>query len=257
MRRLILATLFSLALPVQAEVVSRPIEWTVGGVAMRGHFVADDASPVRGGLVMVPNWMGVTDAALDKAKTVASSGYAVLLADIYGKNRRPDSMEEAAQASGSLASNPQLFRDRVSAAVDQLKLQPEVTPFPKGKIGAIGFCFGGAAVLELARSGRDDISGVVSFHGSLVSRNPAQPGDVKASVLVLNGAADAYVSAEEIQTFEKEMSAAGADWQFVNFSDAVHCFAEVGANSPGCEYHERSAKRGFRMMDNFFLEVMN
>ena len=256
-RRLIVAALLGLALPAQAEPVSRPISWSVGDVAMRGHFVTDDASPTRGGLVMVPNWMGVNDAALEKAKSMAGRGYAVLLADVYGASLRPTSMETAAQASGSLASNPKLFRARVNAAVDQLKLQPEVRPYLNGKIGAVGFCFGGAAVLELARSGRDDISGVVSFHGSLGSNDPAQTGEVKASVLVLNGAADAYVKSEEIQTFEKEMTSAGADWQFVNFSDAVHCFAEVGANSPGCQYHERSAKRGFRMMDDFFMEVMN
>ena len=256
-RRLIVATLLSLALPAQAEPVSRPINWTVGDVAMRGHFVTDDASPARGGLVMVPNWMGVTDDALENAKTMAGRGYVVLLADVYGANLRPNSMQTAAQASGSLTANPDLFRARISAAVDQLKLQPEMRPYLNGKIGAVGFCFGGAAVLELARSGRDDISGVVSFHGSLGSNDPAQAGDVKTSVLVLNGADDAYVNSEEIKSFEREMSAAGADWQFVNFSDAVHCFSEVGANSPGCQYHERSAKRGFRMMDNFFIELMN
>lgn len=255
MRMLLAATVLALALPAQAEIVSRELSWEVEGVPMRGHFVHDDAAPARGGLVMVPNWMGVTDSALDKAKAIAGRGYAVLLADVYGADLRPANAQEAGQAARSMYDNRALLRTRAGAAVDQLKAQPEASVFAEGKIGAIGFCFGGATVLELARSGREDIAGVVSFHGSLGTSMPAKAGEVEASVLVLNGAADTYVSAEEIAGLQQEMTEAGADWQFVNFADAVHCFAEADANSPGCQYHERSAKRAYRMMDDFFSEV--
>lgn len=243
------------SLPLHAEIVSREIEWEVDGVAMRGHFVHDDSRSARGGLVMVPNWMGVNASALEKAKAIAGRGYAVLLADVYGAALRPANAGEAGAAAQAMYADRGLLRARADAAVDLLKAQSEAAGFPADRLGAIGFCFGGAAVLELARNGREDLAGVVSFHGSLGTSMPAQPGAVKASVLVLNGAADSYVKPEEIAGFQQEMSAAGADWQFVNFADAVHCFAEADANSPGCQYHARSAGRAYRMMDDFFAEV--
>lgn len=245
----------TLALPASAGIVSRELTWDVDGVPMRGHIVHDDAQASRGGLVMVPNWMGVNASALEKAKAVAARGYAVLLADVYGADLRPANAQEAGQAAQAMYADRAVLRARAHAAVDQLKAQATEARFPADRIGAIGFCFGGATVLELARSGRDDIDGVVSFHGSLGTSMPAEAGAVKASVLVLNGAADTYVSADEIKGLQEEMTAAGADWQFVNFADAVHCFAEADANSPGCTYHERSAKRAYRMMDDFFAEV--
>lgn len=243
------------SLPLHAEIVSREIEWEVDGVAMRAHFVHDDSRSARGGLVMVPNWMGVNASALEKAKAIAGRGYAVLLADVYGAALRPANAGEAGAAAQAMYADRGLLRARADAAVDLLKAQSEAAGFPADRLGAIGFCFGGATVLELARNGREDLAGVVSFHGSLGTSMPAQPGAVKASVLVLNGAADSYVKPEEIAGFQQEMSAAGADWQFVNFADAVHCFAEADANSPGCQYHARSAARAYRMMDDFFAEV--
>ena len=120
------------------------------------------------------------------------------------------------------------------------------------KIGALGYCFGGSTVLELARSGAD-IAGVVTFHGGLSTPMPAKPGAVKTSVLVLNGADDKG-TAGDIAGFQQEMNDAGADWQFVNFSGAVHCFALPTANRPGCMYNERAATRGELMMRNFFAE---
>jgi dienelactone hydrolase len=255
MRRFLSLLALFLALPVHAEIVSREIEWDVDGVSMRGHFVHDDSRAARGGLVMVPNWMGVNASALDKAKAIAARGYAVLLADVYGAGLRPANAAEAGAAAQSMYADRALLRVRANAALDLLKTQSDSAGFPVDRLGAIGFCFGGATVLELARSGREDLAGVVSFHGGLGTSMPAQAGAVKASVLVLNGAADTYVKPEEIAGFQREMSSAGADWQFVNFADAVHCFAEADANSPGCLYHERSARRAYRMMDDFFAEV--
>ena len=136
---------------------------------------------------------------------------------------------------------------------DALKSVAPRTPVDVDQLGGIGFCFGGAVVLDLARSGAD-VAGVVSFHGNLSTSIPAQAGDVKASLLVLNGADDTYVPAEQIATFQQEMTAAKADWQFVNYSGAVHCFAEADANSPGCLYEPRAAKRAYAAMDSFFDE---
>ena len=135
-----------------------------------------------------------------------------------------------------------------------LRAQAGSTPLDAGKIGALGFCFGGSTVLELARSG-SDVAGVVSFHGGVDTYLPMEGNDIKASILVLNGAADASVTDAHIAAFEKEMDAAKADWQFVDFSGAVHCFTQPESNDPpNCVYNERASKRAFEMMRDFFDE---
>ncbi len=248
MRSILCWCLLILPLSVYAEVRTEVIEWTVDETTFSGHLVYAEGGSERPGVVMVPNWMGVNASALDKARTVAASGYVVLLADVYGKDVRPADVKEAGAASGKAFSDRPLLRRRIAAAVDLLKAQAGKLPLDADRIAAIGFCFGGSVVLELARSGYD-LDAVVSLHGGLGTDLPAQEAAVKASVLVLNGADDTYVKPEEIRGFEDEMRKAGADWQFVNFSGAVHCFAEADANRPpGCVYHERSAQRAYRML---------
>ncbi|HET9032736.1 MAG TPA: dienelactone hydrolase family protein [Dokdonella sp.] len=257
MRTLIASALLLIATTsADAAMVVKPISYTVDKTVFAGHLVYDDSSKaLRPGLVMVPNWMGETDAAVDKAKTIASTNFVILVADMYGEGVRPKNGEEARAQVSKLYADREVLRARINEAVATLRGQVGKAPLQPGKIAAIGFCFGGTTVLELARSG-SDIAGVVSFHGGLSTSKPAAAGSVKAPILVLNGADDRGTSLEDIGKFEEEMNAAGADWQFVNFSGAVHCFAEPDANSPpGCLYNERAAKRAFRMMDNFLAEV--
>lgn len=237
-----------------AAIQVKPLEWRQGKQRFSGFVVYNDANNTpRPGLVMVPDWMGVTPASVDKARQIASAGYVVLVADVYGKGVRPkDAKAAGAQAQKMYADLPELRR-RAALAVETLRAQAGKAPVDPTRIGALGYCFGGKTVLELARSGAD-IAGVVSFHGGLDTQLPAKRGEVKASVLVLNGAADTYVPAEHIAAVQQEMSAAGADWQFVNFADAVHCFALETANAPGCMYNERAAKRAFSLMNLFFHE---
>jgi dienelactone hydrolase len=261
MRTLLVLALISLApliLPrhaAAADVHSEVIGWKVDEVEFSGHLVYPTAGGPHPGIVMVPNWMGVNASALDKAKAIAADGYVVLLADVYGADLRPANAQEAGAAAGKAYADRAQLRRRVAAAADLLQAQPASVPLKKDSIAAIGFCFGGASVLELARSGYA-LDAVVSFHGALDTSMPAQAGAVKASVLVLNGADDTYVAAEHIDALQKEMRDAGADWQFVNFAGAVHCFAEADAASPpGCVYHERSAKRAYRMMHAHLREA--
>ena len=174
---------------------------------------------------------------------------------MYGEGVRPTNAEEASAQVGKLYGDRVVLRARINEAVATLRAQVGKAPLRPGKIGAFGFCFGGSTVLELARSGTD-LAGIVSLHGGLSTSMPAAPNSVKAPILVLNGADDRGTSLEDIGKFNDEMNAAGADWQFVNFSGAVHCFAEADANRPpGCIYNERAAKRAYRMMDDFFAEV--
>jgi dienelactone hydrolase len=228
----ILAALAALAVlwisPVLAAPQVKPIEWKLGDEVFSGHLVYDDAGSKRPGLVMVPNWKGVKDV-------------------------RPKTDAEAAPVANKLRADRPLLRARVQKAVEVLKQQSDV-PVDATRIGAFGFCFGGTAVLELARAG-DALAGIVSLHGGLATDMPAT-GPVRSPVLILNGADDRGISAQDIANFQKEMDAGDADWQFVNFSGAVHCFAEADANNPpGCVYHERSAKRAYRMMGGFFKEA--
>lgn len=250
---LVLAALW--AGPVLAAPIAKPINWKVGKQTFSGFLVYDDASKeTRPGLLMVPDWLGVTPAAVDKAKQVAGDDYVVLVVDMYGKGIRPKNPTQAlAQVKKMYADTPAM-RARINKALDVLRSKAGKAPVDTARIAALGFCFGGSSVLELARSGAD-IAGVVTFHGGLKTGLPAAQGAVKAPLLILNGADDASV-APDIAGFEKEMNAAGADWQFVNFSGAVHCFALETANSPpGCMYNERAAKRAYKMMGSFFDEV--
>ena len=256
MRRCLLAlSLFALAATAQAKPVAEPVSWEHGGTTFDGYLVYDaNEDDRRPGLLMVPNWMGVTDAAVEKAKQLADDDYVILLVDMYGRGVRPANAQEAGKAAGAVYADREALRGRINTALGVLRDSAGKAPLDASDIGGIGFCFGGAIVLELARSGAD-VAGVVSFHGNLETTMPAKAGEVDASVLVLNGAADSYVPQAQIAAFQEEMAAANADWTFVNFGGAVHCFAEADANSPGCMYDARAAKRAYAMMEDFFDEV--
>ena len=249
-------TMLGLAtMPAWAAMKTQPLEWQHDGTTFSGVLVYDDDGDARRpGVVMVPNWRGVNASAIAKAEQIAGDDYVVLVADVYGKNVRPKDNDAAAAASKPLREDRNLLRARAAAALDALKAQAGKVPLDTRHIAAVGFCFGGTTVLEMARAGLP-LAGVVSLHGGLSTPTPAVAGSGRVPILVLNGAADRGVTAEDIASFGSEMVAAKADWQFVNFSGAVHCFAESDANSPpGCLYDPRAAKRAWKMMDNFLEE---
>ncbi|MDY0955350.1 dienelactone hydrolase family protein [Stenotrophomonas rhizophila] len=243
------------ALPAMAAMKTQPVEWQLDGTTFSGVLVYDDGdSDKRPGLVMVPNWKGVNDSAIAKAKQLAGDDYVVLVADVYGKGVRPKTDAEAGPVATKLRNERPVLRARALKAIDVLKAQAGKAPLDASRIGAVGFCFGGTTVLEMARAGAP-LAGVVSLHGGLGSPLPAKAGGIHPSVLVLNGADDKGVSKDDIASFEQEMNAAKVDWEFTNYSGAVHCFAEADANSPpGCLYNERAAKRAWKALDEFFDE---
>ncbi len=249
-----------LALALSAASLAAPradvVTWTHAGTTFSGWVVYDDATKVkRPGLLMVPNWYGANETALARAKEIAGTEYVVLVADMFGKDVRPTDAKAAGEAAGKVYADRTEMRARANAALGALQASAARAPLDAEKIGAIGFCFGGSTVLELVRGGAA-LDAAVSFHGGLATPSPAVAGAVKAPVLVLNGAADTYVKAEDIAAFQQEMTAAGADWQLVQLGGAVHCFAEREAKDPpGCVYDERSAKRAYRMMDGFLDEA--
>jgi dienelactone hydrolase len=248
--------LFALLGEAQAAVVEREIGYRIGDTSFASVLIhEDDPETRRPGLVLVPNWMGMTAGNVEKARAIAARGYVVLVADIYGVEVRPQNAQEASQAARAMYADRGVLRLRAARALEELERLGEsgAAPLDAGRLGAIGFCFGGTTVLELARAGAD-LAGVVSFHGGLDTDMPASARPL-ASVLVLNGADDPLVTSEHIAAFQGEMRAVGADWQFVNFGGAVHCFAESDAASPpNCLYHAPSARRAFALMDAFFAE---
>ena len=247
-----LALLASLSFAAQAKMVHRPVEWTLDGTHFKSVLVYDDASHAkRPGLVMVPNWYGVNDGAIKKAEMIAGKDYVILLTDMYGEKTRPEPghADQAKAATAPLYGDRALMRKRIDAALAQLKAQAANAPIDASKLAAIGFCFGGTAVLDLARSGAN-VAAIVSFHGGLSTDDPSLAKNIKARVLVMNGADDKGTM-PDADKFMDEMRASPADWQFVVLGNAVHCFTEVGEDSPGCKYDERAAARSYRLMHDW------
>ena len=237
---------------LQAKMVHRPVTWTLDGTTFQSLLVYDDAGTAkRPGLVMVPNWYGVNEAAVRKAETIAGKDYVILLTDMYGASVRPE-QGNAAQAQAAvkpLYADRALMRKRIGAALGQLKAQAGSAPIDPAKLAAIGFCFGGSAVLDLARSGAD-VAAVVSFHGGLGTDDPLLAKHIKARVLAMNGADDKGTM-PDAGKFMDEMRMSPADWEFVVIGHAVHCFTEVDEHSPGCRYDAAAAARSYRLMHDW------
>lgn len=243
---------------VSAGLVENPVEYTHGDTILEGYHVYDDAvTGKRPAVMVVHQWTGLTDYEKKRARMLAKMGYNVLAADIYGKGVRPQP-PAAGKEAGKYKGDRDLFRGRLLAGLDLLRKDERTEA---GKIAAIGYCFGGTGVLELARSGAD-VAGVVSFHGGLGlgagEGHAAKEGEVKARILVCHGADDPYVPEDEVLGFWKEMRSAEADWEFIAYSGAVHAFTQQMAGddpSKGAAYQEEADQRSWRDMKVFFGEI--
>jgi dienelactone hydrolase len=240
---------------VEAKIVTQTIEYRQDGTVMRGFLAYDDGlKGKRPGVLVVHEWWGLNDFARERAVKLAGLGYVALAADMYGGGATTSDRGEAGKLAGALLKNPDLLRVRVQAALKVLANNPLVD---SKRLAAIGFCFGGTTVLELAYSGAD-LAGVVSFHGGLPRLQPDDLQRLKASILVLHGADDPHVPAADITSFEQGMRQAGADWQMVFFGGAVHSFTNPAAGhnpAAGAAYDARAARRAWRCMQEFFREI--
>jgi dienelactone hydrolase len=243
------------ALAADAKVVSKIVEYDHEGVTLEGYLAWDDAfEGKRPGVLVIHQWMGVSDNERMRADMLAELGYIAFAADVYGKGVRPRNVDEAREQAGKYYGDRELFRARIAAGLAELKAQSDVD---KSRVAAIGYCFGGGGVLELARSGAE-LNGVVSFHGSLDTPLPASKGDVRTKVLVCHGAVDPYVKPEAFTGFVEEMENAGVDYQLIMYAGAVHAFTQKGAGddpSKGAAYNEAADKRSWRAMRDFFEEI--
>ena len=242
---------------MSSKITVRSVVHQIDGQPYESRLVYDaSATSSRPGLLMAPNWMGVSEDAEDIAKAVAEQGYVVLLADLYGQKIRPANGDEAGAAMMPLKDDRALLRKRMQAGLDLLLSQAGVSLDAK-RIATFGFCFGGCCSLELARSGAD-VKAAISFHGTLDTPNPGDASNIKGPVLVLNGASDPMVPKEQQLAFEDEMNAANVDWQLHNYGGAFHSFTDPHANVPGkMMYDAKVAARAFKTMHDLLSEVFN
>ena len=243
------------AAQADANLHNELVEYRHGDAVLEGYLVYDpEIQSPRPGVLVVHEWKGLGPYATRRADQLAELGYVAFAVDMYGKGVRAKDHEEAANLSGVYRNDRQLMRGRILAAFDVLAGNPLADP---AHIAAIGYCFGGTTVLELARSGAP-VVGVVSFHGALDTPNSDDAKAIKGKVLVLHGADDPFVKPEQVAAFEDEMKKAGVDYRLITYPGAVHSFtvSEAGNDpSKGMAYNEDADTRSWQAMQEFLRAV--
>lgn len=233
------------------------VSYPAGNLSMNGFVAYDSASAAKRPVILViPEWWGLTDYAKSRAKQLAELGYFAMAVDMYGNGAIADDPGTAQKLAGPFYANPQMGKDRIDAALAKIKNYPQADT---NNIAAIGYCFGGAQVLNAARLG-ENFKGVVSFHGNLVGV-PADKNLLKAKVLVCHGEADKFVTKEEVAKFKKQMDSIGAVYTFKSYANATHAFTNPGATEKGkqfnmpIEYNAAADKASWNDMKDFFGQI--
>jgi len=237
-------------------IISNTVIYLDGDVVLEAFFAFDDALTGQRPAVLINHaWGGRDDFVAEKAKKLAELGYLGFAVDMYGKGVLGTSPEENMALMQPFMADRAMLQRRIKAALAAVKLMPWVDD---SKIAAMGFCFGGLCVLDLARTGVD-IKGVVSFHGLLLPPSNTQGTAIKAKVLALHGNDDPMVPTEQVLAFEQEMTEAGADWQLHSYGNTMHAFTNPAANDPGfgTVYQPDADRRSWLVMQNFFAEIFS
>lgn len=231
------------------------VEYRHGDVVLEGYLAYDDAfEGKRPGVAVVHEWWGLNAYVKKRADQLGRMGYVAFALDMYGKGEMTKDAKQAGEWSAVFKNDRAFGRARAAAGLAVLKGHPLADA---RRVVAIGYCFGGAMALEMARGGAD-IGGAVSFHGSLDTPMPAESGAVKAKVLVLHGGDDPFVPQAQVAAFEDEMRKAGADWQVNVYSGTVHSFTNPEADGYGLEgvaYNEKADRRSWEAMKLFLAEI--
>ena len=261
MRFLLALALMCSAALAQAAVQTREIRYQdADGTPLIGYYAYDDAlDGKRPGIVVVHEWWGLNDYAKRRARDLAALGYNALAIDMYGDGKHTEHPQDAQAFMAAALKDPAAAARRFDAGLALLKLQPNTN---KHELGAVGYCFGGKVVLDAARRG-EKLDGVVSFHGALVTQTPAQPGVVRAKILVEHGEADSMVTPQQVEAFKQEMAAAGADMTFVGIPGAKHGFTNPDADrlshgehgGPDIGYDKAADESAWRDMQTFFKQA--
>jgi len=246
----------SVAAAAPASVKSKTVDYKIGDETFEGLYAYPQAKGKIPGVLMVHNWLGVTDETKRQAERMAKLGLAVFAVDIYGKGIRAKGPQDAGPLAGTYKNNRKLFRTRVLRGLEVLREQREVDP---GKIVAAGYCFGGTGVIELARAGAD-VAAVVSFHGGLDSPTPDDGKNIKTKVVVLQGADDPFVKPSDITAFQDEMRKHHVDWQMTVYGGAVHSFTDTTAGDDpkaGMAYNKNADERSFEVFTDLVRDLFH
>jgi dienelactone hydrolase len=245
---------------LSAKIVTQPVAYEHAGVKLEGWLAYDDekvaADKPAPGVLVLPEWWGLTDYPKKRAEQLARLGYVAFAADMYGAGVTTADPKKAGELASQFYGKP-LMAERARAGLDQLLATRIVDP---ARVAAIGYCFGGSTAQVLAYSGAP-LAGIVSFHGSLVPASPAAAAANKAKFLICHGAVDPFISAEEIAAFMKSMNEGKFDYQFISYAGAVHAFSNPGADRIAqatglpIAYHAAADKRSWAHMREFFKEL--
>lgn len=259
MRIFVFITLFAASIPAFSALKEESVEYKSGGVTMKGFLAYDDTvKGTRPGVLVVHEWWGHNDHARDRARMLAGLGYTALAVDMYGDGKQADHPDEAGAFATEVMKNMPVAASRFAAAMEILKNHNTVDA---ENIAAIGYCFGGSVVLNMARLGVD-LKAVVSFHGGLTAPEPAIKGKVKAHILVCNGADDPLVSTESIEEFKEEMTRAQVNFEFKNYEGATHSFTNPNADTMAKKfgmpvgYSESADKESWEDMKAFLKKML-
>jgi dienelactone hydrolase len=258
---MVAATIFALVLTTPAQAVkvkAEEVTYQANGITLKGYLAYDEQiEGKRPGVLVVHEWWGQNEYVRNRARMLAELGYTALALDMYGEGKTATHPKDATAFTQEVMSNMDAAKQRFLAALEVLKKHPTTDP---ARVAAIGYCFGGGVVLAMAREGVD-LDGVVSFHGTLATEKPAQPGHVKASILVCHGADDQFTTKEQIETFQEEMRKANVDLTFKSYEGARHSFTnpEADANAQKFNmplgYNEDADKKSWNDMQEFFTRI--
>ncbi|MFC0776135.1 dienelactone hydrolase family protein [Terrimonas alba] len=233
------------------------VTYTGDNTTMNGYVVYDENKEgARPAVLVIHEWWGLNDYAKSRAKQLAELGYIAMAVDMYGNGKTADNPDSAGKYATPFYKDPQMTKARFDAALEKLKTYPQTDVT---KIAAIGYCFGGAQVLNLARMG-EDLKGVVSFHGNLLGV-PLDKSKLKAEVLVCHGAADPFVPQKEVDMFKKQMDSVGAKYTFKAYEGAVHAFTNPNATAMGekfkipIKYDAAADSASWNDMKAFFIRI--
>ena len=259
---LILASIFSCTESVKqkSDLIEQDVVYTSDSTNLKGFMVYDNKlKGKRPGVLIVHEWWGLNDYARNRAQMLAELGYTAFAVDMFGDGKTATHPEDAQKFASAIMSNVKMGEERFLAAYNFLKEQATVDP---NNIAAIGYCFGGGIVLQMARIGTD-LKAVASFHGGLRAITPAQKGVVKAFILVCNGADDPFTTEQQIDAFKKEMDSAKVNYEFINYEGAVHSFTSPYADSLGKKfnkpfaYNEKADKESWKELQKVFTQVFS
>ncbi len=256
---LALASSFGMQAWAKATIEGKPVEYRAGGIILKGYLAWDEnLKGKRPGILVVHEWWGQNEYVRHRARMLAELGYTALALDMYGEGKIADHPDDAAKFSSELTKNFPVAKERFLAALDYLKQQPTVDP---DRIGAVGYCFGGGVVLNMARQGVDDLKAVASFHGTLGVVKMYKPEKITAAIRVYNGADDQFITPDQIDELKKEMADQKVDFKFVNYPGAVHSFTNPASTEAGKKfklplaYNANADKKSWEDMKEFFKKI--